>query len=277
MTTTEKIFRLHKDDHLLVGMIHVGALPGTPAARSPLRELAQQAAAEARMLEQAGFDAIIVENMHDLPYLKREVGPEIVAAMTRVSQAVREAVTLPLGVQILAGANRAALAVALACEAQFIRAEGFVFSHVADEGLMETADAAELLRERRRIDAQQISVWADIKKKHSSHAITADVNLADTAHAAEFFAADALIVTGTATGVATETKDLDATASGTSLPLVVGSGCTPDNLANLWDHAQAFIVGSWIKKEGDWRQAVDLDRAKKFVEAARIASRNCAS
>lgn len=267
--TTTKALKLDKNDHLLVGMVHVGALPGTPQAAQPVPALAKQAALEARQLETAGFDVIIVENMHDLPYLKREVGAEIVAGMTRVCQAVREAVDLPLGVQILAGANRAALAVALACEAQFIRAEGFVFSHVADEGLMETADAAPLLRERRRIGADQIAVWADIKKKHSSHAITADVNLADTAHAAEFSGADALIVTGTATGVATEADDLIQAGQGTSLPVVVGSGLTPQNLPGLWSHAQAFIVGSWIKRDGDWRQAVDAKRAAEFVAAAR--------
>ena len=269
MTTTKAELRLDRNARLLVGMVHVGALPGTPQAQRSVAALATQAAHEAQLLQEAGFDAVIVENMHDLPYLKRQVGPEIVAAMTRVVQQVRAVIDLPLGVQILAGANREALAVALSCDAQFIRAEGFVFSHVADEGLMETADAAPLLRERRRLGAGHVAVWADIKKKHSSHAITGDVNLADTAHAAEFSGADALIVTGTATGVATEADDLVQAGQGSALPVVVGSGLSPDNLALLWPHAQAFIVGSWIKKDGDWRQAVDAKRAADFVARAR--------
>ena len=85
------------------------------------------------MLADAGFDAILLENMHDAPYLLREVGAETIAAFTRVACEVRAAVNLPLGVQILAGANRAALGVALAAECAFIRAEGFVFAGVADE------------------------------------------------------------------------------------------------------------------------------------------------
>ena len=98
--------------------------------------------------------------------------------MTAVGLAVRQASTLPLGVQILAAANREALAVAQACGAAFVRVENFAYAHVADEGLMPTAEAGPLLRYRRQIGADSIQIIADVKKKHSSHAITADVPLA---------------------------------------------------------------------------------------------------
>ena len=100
----------------------------------------------------------------------------MVAAMASVGSEIRRAVPLPLGVQVLAGANREALAVAHACGASFVRVEGFVFAHVADEGLIESG-AGDLLRYRRKIGADGIRVFADIKKKHSSHALTSDVDL----------------------------------------------------------------------------------------------------
>lgn len=107
-----------------------------------------------------------MENMHDIPYLNRHVGPEIVAAMSVVCSEVRRVVNnLPCGIQILAGANKEALAVAKAADLQFIRAEGFVFSHIADEGTM-NSDAGELLRYRKQIGADKILVFTDIKKKH---------------------------------------------------------------------------------------------------------------
>src|SRR5439155_19909136 len=115
--------------------------PGTPRALLSVEELSQQAVHEAALLADGGVDAIMLENMHDLPYLNRRVGPEIVAGMTVVCAAVRAAVSIPLGVQVLAGANRAAIAVAHSTGCQFVRCEGFVFSHVADEGLMAQADA----------------------------------------------------------------------------------------------------------------------------------------
>lgn len=252
----------------LIGMVHVAALPGTPRNTLSMKDIVARAVEEAWCLRENGFDALLIENMHDLPYLKREVGPEIVAAMTRVAAAVRESIEdCPLGIQVLAGANKAALATAQAAGAQFIRAEGLVFAHVADEGIIES-DAGELLRYRRTIGAEKIRIFADIKKKHSSHAITADVSLADTAHAAEFFGADGLIITGTATGAPTSPADLRETRQATLLPVWVGSGTTPENLAAQWPFADAFVVGSYIKKDGQWNLPLDVKRIRAIVAAA---------
>jgi len=262
--------RYAPDPGALVGMVHAGALPGAPSAARPVRELAAQAAREAGALAEAGFDAIIVENMHDAPYLRGEVGPEIVAAMTAITHAVRDAAPdLPIGVQILAGANRAALAVALAAGAAFIRAENFVFAAVADEGLTPEADAGPLLRYRRAIGAEPIAVFADIKKKHSAHAITADVTLAETARAAEFFGAGGVIVTGGATGEPTAAADLREAAAATTLPVLAGSGVTDETVRETLEAARGAIVGSWIKERGDWRRPVDPARARALVAAAR--------
>src|SRR6185503_13120401 len=115
-------------------------------------------------------------------------------------------------------------------------AEGFAFAHVADEGLIQSS-AAELLRFRRAIGADHVQVWADVKKKHSSHAITADVGIGETAHAIEFMRGDAVIVTGVVTGDAPTLDDLRAARRGTSLPVLVGSGITAENLATLLPEA----------------------------------------
>lgn len=247
----------------LIGMVHARALPGTPRQCEGIKELCRIAVEEARLLETLGFDAVLVENMHDVPYLRRRVGPEIVAAMTAVVREVRAAVSVPVGVQVLAGANHEALAVALAAEARFIRAEGFVFAHVADEGLL-NADAGELLRYRRAIGAEGIAVFADVKKKHSSHAITSDVGLGDTARAAEFFGADAVVVTGSATGCPVALDDVRETRAAVAIPVVVGSGVTPDNLASLWPLADGFIIGSYLKRDGRWDHPLDRARAEQL-------------
>jgi membrane complex biogenesis BtpA family protein len=254
----------------MIGMVHLRALPGTPRHSLPVREICAIAAREARLLREAGFDAVLLENMHDVPYLRRHVGPEIVAAVTAALCAVREAVDCPVGVQILAGANSEALAAALAADAQFIRCEGFVFGHVADEGWMHS-DAGELLRLRKALGADSIAILADIKKKHSSHAVTADVSLGETAHAAEFFGADAVVVTGRATGEETALDDIREARSATKLPVVVGSGTTPETLARQWPYADAFIVGSWIKRYGRWDEELDSERMARLIAAAHEA------
>jgi membrane complex biogenesis BtpA family protein len=256
-------------------MVHVAALPGTPRHAQDIPTIVRQAVDEAKRLADGGVDAVLIENMHDVPYCLRDVGPEIVASMTAVACAIGRAVALPLGVQILAGANRHALAVAQAAEADFIRAEGFAYAHIADEGLMPDADAGGLLRYRKAIGAESVAIWADVKKKHASHAITADVDLAETARTAAFFGADALIVTGTATGCPTAPADLEAVKRAVTLPVVVGSGVTSDGLESLWPVADAFIVGSSIKSEGRWHNPVDPMRLRELMD--RVHARRAAS
>ena len=190
-----------RSSRVLIGMIHVGALPGTPSRTANRSKRIASRAAErgARSIATRASPRSRSRTCTTGRICEGAVGPEIMAAMTVIGREVQRACPLPLGIQILAGANREAVAAAHACGADFVRVEGFVFAHVADEGLIESC-AGELLRYRRAIGAERVLVFADIKKKHSAHAITADVSIAETAHAAELFLADGLIVTGLATG-----------------------------------------------------------------------------
>jgi membrane complex biogenesis BtpA family protein len=249
----------------LVGMIHVPALPGAPRHESSMADILAAVADEAEVYADAGVDGVILENMHDVPYLRGAVGPEITAAMTAVAARTGEIFPGPVGVQVLAGANREALAVALAAGLQFVRVEGFVFGHVADEGWLD-ACAGPLLRYRREIGAGHVQVLADIKKKHAAHAATADVSLAETAAAAAFAGADGVIVTGVATGAVAAADDVTTARAACGLPVLVGSGVTADNLAD-YAAADAVIVGSHLKADGHWRGALDADRVAALVAA----------
>ena len=255
----------------LIGVIHVGALPGTPENRQDVSAIAETAVAEARIYGAAGFHGLVIENTHDRPYLKGSVGPEIGAAMAVIGAEVRRAVSLPLGIQILAGANSWAIAVAHACGASFVRVEGFVFAHVADEGVIQSS-AGELLRYRRSIGAENVRVFADIKKKHSAHAITAVVDIAETAKAAEFFRADGVIVSGIATGGAADAKEVSTVSYAVKIPTLVGSGITPENI-HTYAAADGFIVGSSVKREGVWSNQLDDTRVRAVVRAfAKLSS-----
>ncbi|XP_066569782.1 uncharacterized protein F13E9.13, mitochondrial [Amia ocellicauda] len=247
----------------VIGMVHVKALPGTPLNRLTMAEITEEACRETEIYNEAGIDGLIIENMHDLPYTMA-VGPEVCASMTAVCTAVRQMCPLlPIGVQILSAANQQALAVALASGLDFIRAEGFVFSHVADEGLL-NACAGDLLRYRKQIGAEHIQIFTDIKKKHSSHALTSDVSLSETAKAAEFFLSDGLIVTGIATGMQADPQELRETGQAVRIPILIGSGVTHENVENYLD-ASGMIIGSYFKKGGFWANNVDPERVRKFM------------
>ena len=258
MDTRRVVHSLFGVSRALVGVIHVEALPGTPSSSLDIGAIVSRAVEDANLYRDAGFDGLLIENTHDRPYLRTDAGPEIVASMAVIGEAVRRATALPLGIQILAGANPQAIAVALACGASFVRVEGFVFAHVADEGLIESSAGA-MLRYRRAIGASHIRVFADVKKKHSAHAITADLDIVETAKAAEFFQVDGVIVSGTATGVPAAPDEVKAVGRAVSTATLVGSGITSDNLAHYRD-ADAFIVGSSIKVEGLWSLPSDRPR-----------------
>jgi len=269
MTSPAALFASAKP---VIAMIHVGALPGTPASGLSLAELEKQALREAAVFRGAGVQGLMLENMHDTPYLRGIVGPEIIAALAIIARSVKQSSGLPCGIQILAGANIAAMAVAHAAELDFIRAEGFAFAHVADEGIIESS-AAELLRYRRAIGAERVQVWADVKKKHSSHAITSDVGIGETAHAVEFMRGDAVIVTGSVTGDAPQRADLLEVKRKTRLPVYLGSGVTAKNLKQFIA-ADGFIVGSHFKQGGHWSRAVEAKRVEEFMAAhVRLAAR----
>lgn len=261
--------RLFRPAKPVIGMIHVAALPGTPAGRLPLAKIIAAAAREARIYREAGLDGVAIENMHDVPYLRGgKVGPEIVAAMTAVALAVKAEFGGVTGIQILSAANREALAVALAASLDWVRVEGFSFAHVADEGFIDSS-AAELLRYRRQIGAEKIQLWADIKKKHASHALTADVSLGETAEAAEFMRADALIITGAATGKPPSRADVTEAQAHSSLPVIIGSGMDAENFEQFKAVADGFIIGSAFKSGGRWNQPVDAARTKAFMKKLR--------
>jgi uncharacterized protein len=255
-------------------MVHAGALPGSPGHTRPVRELAARAVRDAAVLAAAGFDAVIVENMHDAPYVNAPHPPWTVAAMAVITRAVRDAVPdLMLGVQVLSLGHLEALGVAVACGAQFIRVENFAYAHVADEGLMPHAAAGELLRARAALGADGagvgVRVICDVKKKHASHALTADLSLAEAVRGLDFFGADGVIVTGARTGAPTPVTAIQEARGATRLPVWVGSGVTADSAADLAAQCDGLIVGSWIKRGGTWRNEVDPARARRLVQAVK--------
>jgi membrane complex biogenesis BtpA family protein len=245
-------------------MVHLRALPGSPGWAGSMQDVLAAALRDARALVEGGCDALLVENMGDLPFLRGRVEPETVAACALAVGAV-VALGRPVGVQLLAAANREALGVAVATGASFVRVEAFAYAHVADEGWLD-ACAGELLRARAALGAQRVQVWADVKKKHAAHAVTADLSLADAARGAAFCGADAVVVSGAHTGAPTSPDDVEA-ARAAGLPVVVGSGVSPADAGRLAARAQALVVGTSLKAGGDWRAPVDVERVRALRRA----------
>ena len=265
----DPIRRLFGRSHAVIGVIHCLALPGAPDyTGQPMSEIVDHAVAEAGRYVRGGVDGLIVENHGDIPFAKPEtLGPETAACMAVITDAVVRSVAVAVGVNILANAAHAALAVAKAAGAQFIRVNQWANAYVANEGFVE-GPAGSAARYRAQLRATDIGVFADVHVKHGAHAITADRDLAELARDVEFFGADAAIATGQRTGDSASLEELRGIASGCSLPVLVGSGVTPDNVADMFSVARGVIVASWLKRDGVWWNEVDPDRLTVFMQAA---------
>ncbi len=261
MQKFKSIFKVGKP---IIGMIHLKALPGTPKFNNSTNEIIEAAIDEVEIYKNAGIDALAIENMHDVPYLKNDVGHEISSIMSIIAYEVKKRSNLPCGIQVLSSANKAALAIAKNAGLDFVRAEGFVFGHLADEGYID-ANGGELLRYRKNISAENIAIFTDIKKKHSSHAITSDISIVETAKAAEYFLSDGLIITGSSTAVPADTNELKQIKKACKIPVIVGSGVTIQNVAQYLLISDALFVGSYFKKEGYWANTLEYDKIASFM------------
>lgn len=252
----------------VVGVIHCLALPGSPGYDGEAPEaIIAHAVEEARRYERGGVHGLIVENHGDIPFSKPEaLGPETAAMMAVIVQRVRHAVTLPVGVNVLANGVTQALAVAWTAGGAFVRVNQWTNAYVANEGIIE-GPAAAATRYRAWLRARSVKIFADVHVKHGSHAIVADRSLAELTRDAEFFDADAVIATGQRTGDAADLQEASTIAASTNLPLLIGSGVTVGNAGELLRVADGLIVASSLKEEGVWWTPVSERRVSEFMDA----------
>jgi len=243
-----------------IGVVHLRGLPGSPRA-IPLDETIERAVADAIALEQGGADAIIVENFHDAPFRSGSVDAHTVAAMTAATLRVREAVNCDLGVNVLRNDAAAALGIAVACGASFIRVNIHTGAMLTDQGVI-TGRADETLRLRKLLGAERIRIYADVLVKHAVPLGPLQIDDA-VRDAVERGLADAIIVTGNATGQSASPEDVQRAVTAAGVPVFVGSGATADNLSEFIPPATGAIIGSWLKHDGLIDNPVDVRRVER--------------
>ena len=250
----------------LIGVVHLHPLPGAPAFAGDLGTVIEAAVADARRLEQAGFDAVIVENFGDAPFFAETVPAVTIASMTRAVAAVADSVDIQIGVNVLRNDARGALAVAAATGAAFIRVNVLTGVMTTDQGAI-TGRAAEVMRLRRELGIST-EVYADVLVKHAvpPPGLTIEMATTDTVERGQ---ADAIIVSGVATGAKPD-RDLvrRAVTAAAGKPVLIGSGASEATVGELLEIAQGVIVGTALKVDGITTNPVDPARAAAFVKAA---------
>ncbi len=266
----------------LIGVIHLPPLSGSPRALreglSPsdaLQRAGLWAVKEARLLAQAGFEGLVIENFGDTPFYKTQVPPETVACLSVIAAAVREASRLPLGINILRNDARAALAVAAVTGSSFLRVNVLSGVVASDQGLIE-GDAAGLLRERERLGVSgSVGILADVHVKHAQTLSSVDIGLAVEEVALRAMA-DGVVVTGATTGRSVDPQALERVARVAreqGVLVWIGSGSTTETLPELLKFAHGVLVGSSIRRGGRAGEPLDPKRARDFARAFRQAGK----
>ncbi len=250
-------------------MVHLLPLPGSPGAR-PMDEVLARATSDAALLVAAGFDGLVVENFGDVPFFKDAVPPVTVAALTRAVAVVLEATdrAVPVAVNVLRNDARAALGIAAATGASAIRVNVHAGARVTDQGVIE-GDAANTLRARSAWGADRVAVWADVAVKHSTPLGVPRPVAEEALELVERGGADAVIVSGAATGTAVDASALaDVAAAVGRARVLVGSGVSETTVAAILEVAAGAIVGTSVKQGGVTTAPVDPARARALVAAA---------
>lgn len=254
--------------HRVVGVIHLPALPGTArgGTASGMGAILDAVRRDAAAYAAGGISALMVENFGDVPFRKDAVRPETVAAMTlAVAAAIAES-GLPAGVNVLRNDVLAAVGIAAATGARFVRANVYTGASLTDQGIIE-GWAEEVQAMIRRLGAE-IVVWADADVKHAASLAPRPIGEV-AADAVERGLAGAIIVSGRATGSPVAMADLAAVrAAVPTSPIYVGSGARAESAAALLDIADGLIVGTAAKRDGVVTNPVDMRRVRQIVAAA---------
>lgn len=246
---------------LLIGMVHLLPLPGTFKSENTINKVIERAIEDAKALQECGFGAILVEN-EDLCSSPKMTKVQF-AGMSMVTCAVRNAVSVPVGVTCGCANYEESLSIALACGCDFIRTPIFVDTLLNYNGIISPC-SSQLIAYRKQIGAENVKVLADVQVKHY-HMVDKNIPIAESASWAQRQGADAIIVTGVCTGVETKTEDIMSVKKAITIPVVVGSGVNCNNIKNQAQYADMMIVGTFIRKGGKMDAPIDLVKARELV------------
>ena len=253
----------------VIGMVHLWPLPGAPGYTGyGMRTIIEHALRDAEALVEGGVNGLIVENMWDLPYyVGNDVKPEAMTAQVVAAAEVVKNFPLPVGINVIHNGGVVCLSIAVAARARFIRVCILTGSRLWDTGELDHGCAADLVRKRKELYAEDIHIFADVDKKHSVS--FPGLDLATHIEWSEFYGADALIVTGRMTGSAPDVEKVREAKQLASHPVLVGSGSDSENIAAFLQYADGVIVGSSLKKDGVMQNPVDVERVRRFVQVVR--------
>ncbi|MFX0085992.1 MAG: BtpA/SgcQ family protein [Candidatus Hodarchaeota archaeon] len=245
----------------LIGMIHLPSFPSTMRNTTIKKKIFSQSIKDAQTLENAGFNAILIENYFNSPFPKSRLNDYDYLFMSSIVNEIISTINIPCGINILRNCCLQALIMATVNQASFIRCNIWEGAYVTDQGIIE-GFAEKVISKRKELDSDVI-VLADIHVKHATP--LGMFSMEDAAKNALYRGkADAIVVSGKETGKIIEIDKLKDFTINTGIKPILGSGVSLRNVSNVFSSISGAIVGSSIKK-ADISTPIDPEKAKSLV------------
>lgn len=259
-----KFTELFTNTKPVIGCIHLMALPGSPLYQGKMGPIYEKALQECELYHAHGVDGLIIENFGDKPFFPDALPSETIAALSAVGREIMLHTKIPVGINALRNDAKAALSIATAITAQFIRVNVHMHAYVSDQGIL-SGKAFDTLRLKKLLQSN-VQIFADVHVKHA--APLAELSLEQACEdLCERGLVDALIVSGASTGKPLELSELKIAKKVSNVPVLVGSGTTDENIEHLFPHTDGFIIGSYFKKEGIASNTIDPSRLSTLMKA----------
>lgn len=262
---SDKLRVLFKSEKPVIGMVHLLPLPGNHAYENNLDYIIERASADAMTLKEGGVHGYIIENAGSQPFhIMDKIDIAEIAIISRIAEILKIKTGLPFGINIASNGVKQALAVAKATGGSFVRATGWVNGYYSSSGFVSPC-APECMDYKKKINAEEIMVFADIKVKNGSHAFIQDKDILTMSKDAFTAFADAVILTGASTGIMPNKEELKLLYNALSGPVFIGSGTDMSNLKDIFSYADAFIIGTSFKAHRKISEPVQLEKVKAFM------------
>ena len=249
---------------IVLGMIHLKPLPGTPHHEDGmLEETFEKAVKDAKALNQGGADGCLIQTVDRVYPAGDESDYARVAAMAKIVHEVYKATgpEFQIGVHFMFNGLKPSIAVAKVCGGSYIRCTVLVGATRTAMGTV-VADPYDFMNYRSRIAAKNIKLIAEVDGMH--YRAIGDRPVTETAMMARVIGAHAV-------EVAHKNEDINNSVireiknNIPQLPIILGGHTNHENVARRMAEADGAFVGTCIEEDGKWGGPIDIERVKEYV------------
>jgi membrane complex biogenesis BtpA family protein len=259
-----RVFETLGKKKAVLGMVHMGAMPGTPFYEEGSYEATfEKAVGDAVALYEGGADGCLVQTVDRVYTTKDESDPARIAGVTNIVYAISQQTgpEFQIGVQLMRNALKASLGIAKVCGGSYLRCGVLVGATLTSHGFVE-ANPYDVMAYRSQIGAKHIKMIAEIDSMHFEWFGGKPVS--EVAGQARYVGADAVSL-GDPDEETTLRMIREVRKAVPGLPIILAGYTNHANAARMLAEADGAFVGTCLEK-GKWGGPIDVERVREYVK-----------